>query len=76
MKRKALCLAVLPFLPDTERVDGDRARVSVTVDDAPTAAALVADLHRGGFEVTDLDVTSPSLDDVFTHIAHTTGAHR
>lgn len=68
-------LAVLPFIPDTDRVDGDRAKVSVTVDDAPTATALIADLHRSGIEVTDLDVTSPSLDDVFTHLAHT-GAHR
>ena len=70
-------LAALPFIPDTDpRVDGDRLRVSVTVDDAPAATALVADLHRGGIEVTDLDVTSPSLDDVFTHLAHTPGAHR
>ncbi|MFD9669444.1 ATP-binding cassette domain-containing protein [Rhodococcus sp. NPDC059968] len=70
-------LAVLPFTPDTDRVDGDRVRVSVTVDDALAATALVADLHRGGIDVTDLDVTSPSLDDVFTHLAHTTtGAHR
>jgi ABC-2 type transport system ATP-binding protein len=69
-------LAALPFVPDTDpRVDGDRLRVSVTVGDAPAATALVADLHRGGIEVTDLDVTSPSLDDVFTHLAHT-GAHK
>ncbi|MFD4180115.1 ATP-binding cassette domain-containing protein [Rhodococcus sp. NPDC058514] len=68
--------SVLPFTSDSDRVDGDRVRVSVTVDDAPTAAELVAELHRGGIEVTDLDVTSPSLDDVFTHLAHTTGAHR
>ncbi|GCE36630.1 ABC transporter, ATP-binding component [Rhodococcus wratislaviensis] len=69
-------LGSLPFIPDTDRVDGDRVRVSVTVDDAPAATALVAGLHRGGIEVTDLDVTSPSLDDVFTHLAHTPGAHR
>jgi ABC-2 type transport system ATP-binding protein len=70
-------LAALPFVPDTDpRVDGDRLRVSVTVGDAPAATALVADLHRGGIEVTDLDVTSPSLDDVFTHLAHSTGAHK
>ncbi|ONM49882.1 ATP-binding cassette domain-containing protein [Nocardia donostiensis] len=69
-------IADLPFTPDTDRVDGTRVRVSVTVDDAPTATALVADLHRGRIEVTDLDVTSPSLDDVFTHLAHTTGVPR
>ncbi|MDF3313668.1 ATP-binding cassette domain-containing protein [Rhodococcus sp. T2V] len=68
-------LGTLPFVPDTDRVDGDRVRVSVTVDDAPAATALVADLHRRGIEVTDLDVASPSLDDVFTHLAHT-GAHK
>jgi ABC-2 type transport system ATP-binding protein len=69
-------LADLPFTPDTDRADGTRARVSVTVEDAPTATALVADLHRGGLDITDLDVTSPSLDDVFTHLTHTTGAPR
>ncbi|MFF7945017.1 ATP-binding cassette domain-containing protein [Nocardia gamkensis] len=68
--------ADLPFTPDTDRVDGTGVRVSVTVDDARTATALVAELYRDGIEVTDLDVTSPSLDDVFTHLAHTTGAHR
>ncbi|MBF6301094.1 ATP-binding cassette domain-containing protein [Nocardia amamiensis] len=69
-------IADLPFSPDTDQVDGTRVRVSVTVGDASTATALVAGLHRGGIDVTDLDVTSPSLDDVFTHLAHTTGAHR
>ncbi|MFC9840449.1 ATP-binding cassette domain-containing protein [Rhodococcus sp. NPDC127530] len=70
-------LSVLPFTPDTDHpVDDGRARVSVTVDDAPAATELVAHLHRDGIAVTDLDVTSPSLDDVFTHLAHTTGAHR
>ncbi|MBH0775656.1 ABC transporter ATP-binding protein [Nocardia bovistercoris] len=66
----------LPFIPEDDRTDGSRVRVSVTVVDAPTATALVADLHRGGLEITDLDVTSPSLDDVFTHLTHTTGATR
>ncbi|MEE2033176.1 ATP-binding cassette domain-containing protein [Rhodococcus chondri] len=70
-------LADLPFVPDTDhRLGGDRVRVSVTVDDAPAATELAARLHLAGIEVTDLDVTSPSLDDVFTHLAHTTGAHR
>lgn len=71
-------LGGLPFTPATEHpVDGGaRTRVSVTVDDAPAATALVADLHRTGTAVTDLDVTSPSLDDVFAHLAHSSGAHR
>ncbi|KXX62987.1 MULTISPECIES: ATP-binding cassette domain-containing protein [unclassified Rhodococcus (in: high G+C Gram-positive bacteria)] len=70
-------LTALPFIPDTDpRVDDNRVRVSVTVDDAPAAITLVADLHDRGIEVTDLDVTSPSLDDVFTHLTHTTGAHK
>ncbi|QHE71005.1 ATP-binding cassette domain-containing protein [Rhodococcus sp. WAY2] len=69
-------LGSLPFIPDTDhRLDDGRVRVAVTVDDAPAATELVAHLHRGGIEVTDLDVISPSLDDVFTHLAHT-GAHR
>ncbi len=68
-------LAALPFVPDADRVDDNRVRASVTVDDAPAAIALVADLHDRGIEVTDLDVASPSLDDVFTHLAHT-GAHK
>ncbi|MET8654900.1 ATP-binding cassette domain-containing protein [Nocardia aurea] len=70
-------IANLPFTPDSERADGSRVRASVTVADTPTATALVADLHRDGLEITDLDVTSPSLDDVFTHLTHTTtGAPR
>ncbi|MEV0708249.1 ATP-binding cassette domain-containing protein [Nocardia aurea] len=70
-------IADLPFTPDSDRAEGSRVRVSVTVADAPTATALVADLHRDGLEITDLDVTSPSLDDVFTHLTHTTtGATR
>ncbi|ELB86348.1 putative ABC transporter ATP-binding protein, partial [Rhodococcus wratislaviensis IFP 2016] len=69
-------LAALPFIPDTDRVDDNRVRASVTVDDAPAAIALVADLHDRGIEVTDLDVASPSLDDVFTHLAHSAGAHK
>jgi len=66
----------LPFTPTTDRIDGDRVRVSVTVDDAPAATELVAHLHRSGIAVTDLDVASPSLDDVFTYLAHTTGVHK
>ena len=48
-------------------------RVSFTLADADTAAHLVAAIAAGGDEMTDLDITSPSLDDVFFHLA-TTGA--
>ncbi|WP_068269394.1 ATP-binding cassette domain-containing protein [Aldersonia kunmingensis] len=69
-------LANLPFRPDADPdVHGAHARVTVTVDDAATATEIVAQLDDIGISVTDLDVTSPSLDDVFTHLAHT-GAHR
>ncbi|TSD94920.1 ATP-binding cassette domain-containing protein [Skermania sp. ID1734] len=69
-------LVDLPFRPDTDPDrHGDTARVTVTVDDATTATAIVSRLDRAGIPVTDLDVTSPSLDDVFTHLA-LTGAHR
>jgi ABC-2 type transport system ATP-binding protein len=57
-----------------EPADGDRVRVTLTVGDAMTAADLVAQLARDRIEVTDLDVTSPSLDDVFTHLSDT-GVH-
>ncbi|NGP06274.1 ATP-binding cassette domain-containing protein [Rhodococcus sp. 14C212] len=62
-------LGGLPFGPETENpVDGGRVRVSLTVGDAMTAAELVAQLARDRVDVSDLDVASPSLDDVFTHL--------
>lgn len=65
----------LTFRPDTEHaVDAARVRVSITAGDAMTAADVVARLVRDGIEVSDLDITSPSLDDVFTHLA-LEGAH-
>jgi len=65
----------LSFRPDTEQpVDGDRVRVVLTVDDATAAAGLVARLTTNDVEVIELDVASPSLDDVVAHLAHI-GAH-
>ncbi|MBJ8344403.1 ATP-binding cassette domain-containing protein [Antrihabitans sp. YC2-6] len=60
----------LTFEPDTAHpVDADRIRISVTAGDAMTATDVVARLVRDGVEVSELDITSPSLDDVFTHLA-------
>jgi ABC-2 type transport system ATP-binding protein len=68
----ALAVAGLPEQPDTTSpVDPDRVEVSFTVPDAATAAALVSHLAREA--MVDLDVTSPSLDDVFFNLT-TTGA--
>jgi ABC-2 type transport system ATP-binding protein len=60
----------LPFRSDTtQRIDGDRVRVSVRVDDATVASALVTQLTHNHIDVSDLDVASPSLDDVVAHLA-------
>jgi ABC-2 type transport system ATP-binding protein len=62
-------LDVLPFRPDTKTaVDSVYVRVVRTVDDAGSAAGLVAQLTRHGIDMADLDVASPSLDDVVTHL--------
>jgi ABC-2 type transport system ATP-binding protein len=58
----------LPREPETTRLGGERSTVTYRTGDAGTATALVADLRRHGVEVLDLDVVSPSLDDVFTHL--------
>jgi ABC-2 type transport system ATP-binding protein len=36
--------------------------------DADAATALVAHLERSGITIHDLDIASPSLDDVFTYL--------
>jgi ABC-2 type transport system ATP-binding protein len=62
----------LPLVPDvTEALDGDRLRVSFKASDAASAATVVALVAGGvdGADVLDLEVTSPSLDDVFFHLA-------
>jgi ABC-2 type transport system ATP-binding protein len=64
----------LPRPPDaTEPVDHGRRRVSFTLPDAAAAAQLVGAVAASSIELTDLDVSSPSLDDVFFHLA-TAGA--
>ena len=60
----------LPVRPNTERaIDGHHVNISFAATDAATAGRFVADLIDIG--VTDLDVTSPSLDDVFAHLTLT-----
>ncbi|NMN96490.1 ABC transporter ATP-binding protein [Antrihabitans stalactiti] len=60
----------LTFPTDAARlVASDQVRVSVTANDAATAADVVARLVSDDVEFSDLDIASPSLDDVFTHIA-------
>ena len=62
----------LPHAPDAiEPVDDGRVRLTFTVADADTAAQLVGAIAGRGDEMTDLDVASPSLDDVFFHLATT-----
>jgi ABC-2 type transport system ATP-binding protein len=58
--------------PDTERMAGNNhLDISFTVTDAGTAAAVVTDLTRMHVDFGDLDITSPSLDDVFAHLTLT-----
>jgi ABC-2 type transport system ATP-binding protein len=62
--------------PDTTRPAGaDRVAVSFTLADAVAATTLVGRLSTDAVEVADLEVASPSLDDVFFHLA-TSGAPR
>jgi ABC-2 type transport system ATP-binding protein len=66
----ALDVDTLPQRPDAATtVGGDRVEVSFTLADAPTAAALVGRLATDKVAITDIDVASPSLDDVFFHLA-------
>jgi ABC-2 type transport system ATP-binding protein len=60
----------LPQQPDVATpVGGDRVEVSFRLADAATAAALVGRLASDTATITDIDVASPSLDDVFFHLA-------
>jgi ABC-2 type transport system ATP-binding protein len=62
----------LPHFPDTQRPAGsDHVTVSYSAGSADAAGDLVAQLGRAGITVVDLEVTSPSLDDVFTHLTAT-----
>jgi ABC-2 type transport system ATP-binding protein len=59
----------LPRAPETQEPAGSGTlTVTYSTGDADTAAALVAHLGRAGITVHDLDIASPSLDDVFTHL--------
>lgn len=58
--------------PETQRsLSIDRVSVSFTAADAATAADVVADLGRLGADIADLNVGSPSLDDVFAYLTST-----
>jgi ABC-2 type transport system ATP-binding protein len=52
-------------------VHGDSTTWHVPVFDARAAAALVNSVVAAGTAVTDLEIVSPSLDDVFIHLANT-----
>ena len=65
-------LDTLAITPDsTHLIDGGYARVSLTAPDATAAATLVAQLTHDGnaADLADLEIVSPSLDDVFFHLA-------
>jgi ABC-2 type transport system ATP-binding protein len=64
-------VARLPRQPDTTRGGVDHLTVSYRTGDAETATELVAHLGQHGIEVIDLEVVSPNLDDVFTHLTST-----
>jgi ABC-2 type transport system ATP-binding protein len=59
----------------TTPAGADRVAVSFTLADAVAATTLVGRLSTDAVEVADLEVASPSLDDVFFHLA-TSGASR
>jgi ABC-2 type transport system ATP-binding protein len=50
-------------------------RVAYATTDADDAAAVVSRLLSDGVEIADLDIASPTLDDVFTHLTMQ-GGHR
>ena len=52
-------------------VDGRLTTVNHAVADAAAAVALVRDLQDGSSGLADLEIASPSLDDVFHHLAST-----
>jgi ABC-2 type transport system ATP-binding protein len=61
-----------PATPDGEVVvDGDGTTWHVPVPDAGAAASFVNAIVAAGAAVTDLEIVSPSLEDVFLHLANT-----
>jgi ABC-2 type transport system ATP-binding protein len=68
-------LARLPDRPDLEHPAAPgHVTVTFSTGDADDAAQLVARLTHADVDATDLEVASPSLDDVFAHLT-LTGAH-
>jgi ABC-2 type transport system ATP-binding protein len=62
-------LARLSLRPDeTHPISEVASRITYSTDDGDGAALLVATLAADGVAVDDLDIGSPTLDDVFTHL--------
>jgi ABC-2 type transport system ATP-binding protein len=53
---------------EVQPVTGTTSRVVYATTDADTAAAAVAQLLADGVVLDDVDIASPTLDDVFTHL--------
>jgi ABC-2 type transport system ATP-binding protein len=65
-------LDLLADRPDLERPGGPgQVTVTFSTGDAEDATTLVARLAHAGVVAADLEVTSPSLDDVFAHLTVT-----
>jgi ABC-2 type transport system ATP-binding protein len=59
----------LPHTPDTKgSTSPGTVAVTYSTGDADAAVALVAQLRMAGVTVHDVDIASPSLDDVLTHL--------
>jgi len=65
----------LPMRPVTSSPSGaTRVTATFAVSDDEAVADLIARLHAGSVDATDLEVASPSLDDVFFHLTQTGAA--
>ena len=53
---------------ETHPITSAFSRASYSMPDSASAAALVAELAAGEVVVDDLEISSPTLDDVFTHL--------
>jgi ABC-2 type transport system ATP-binding protein len=60
---------------DTRSISKATSRIEFSAADPAEAATVVAQLRADGISIDDLDITSPTLDDVFTHLA-LQGDHR
>jgi ABC-2 type transport system ATP-binding protein len=62
-------VARLDRVPDDLRpADTTRSRISYSTTNANSAADVVHQITAAGVTLADLDITSPSLDDVFAHL--------